>query len=140
MAAAFALLQHANQQIDALLHDRAGLQVASPHLTGPIREAQVQVHALGGKGSIEGDYLKIALQHGGLCLAGALERRLGQVADHAKNKAADAVSLGQFFEAEAQITAGSKLQRQGLHGASKSVSKITQSCLARYRVLRVSIF
>ena len=126
-------LQHANKEVDALLHDRAGLQMASPHLTCPIREAQVQVNALGGKGSIEGDHLKVALQHGGLRLAGALKGRLGQVADHAENKAADAIPLGQFFEAEAQITAGSKLQRQRLHGASKSVSKITQSCLARYR-------
>ena len=95
-----------------------------PDLAGAIRQAQVQMHPLRRKGSIEGDDFKVSLQHGGLGLAGALKGRLGEVADHTENEAADAVPSGQLFEAEAQITAGSKLQRQGTHGASKGCSRL----------------
>lgn len=84
----------------------------------------MQMYALRSEGSIEGDHFEVSFQHGGLGLAGALKRGLGEVADHAENKAADSVPLGQFFEAEAQITAGSKLQRQGTHGASKGCSRL----------------
>ena len=38
------LLQHTDQQINALLHHRSRFQVAAPHLAGPIGEAEVKVH------------------------------------------------------------------------------------------------
>ena len=41
------LLQHTDQQINALLHHRSRLQMAAPHLAGPIGEAEVKVHTTG---------------------------------------------------------------------------------------------
>ena len=98
LGAVVALLQNTNEEIHSFLNDGAGFQVASPNLTGPIRQAQVKMTALRREGSIEGDDFEVSLQHGGVGLAGALKRRLGEVPDHAENKAADAVPSGQLFE------------------------------------------
>ena len=106
------LLQHTDQQINALLHHRSRLQMAAPHLAGPIGEAEVKVHTTRADGAIEGDHLQVPLQHGGFRLARALKCSPGEIADHSEHKTVDSVLTSQFFQAQTQITAGIKLQRQ----------------------------
>lgn len=92
------------------------LEVAAPDLALAIGQAQVQVHALGRHGALQGDDLQVALQHSGLGLARALEGRLGEVAHHTQHEPGGAGLGPQLLEAGAQIAARSEMQRQGMHG------------------------
>ena len=103
------LIQHADQQIDALLNQRAWFKVSSPYLAGSIGEAQVKVHAFRCDGAIEGDHFQITLQHGGFRFARALEGGSGEVAHHPQHEAVDALLTADLLEVETQIAAGVKL-------------------------------
>ena len=95
------LLENAHQQVDTLLHQGAGFEMAPPHLAGAVGEAEMQMHAFGAEGAVQGDHFQIALQHRGLRLAWALKGRTAEVAHHTQHKAAELLRPGQLLEAEA---------------------------------------
>ena len=106
------LIQHPDKHINAFLNQCPRLEMTAPHLAGSIGKAEMKVHALRSDGAIQGDHFEIALQHGGLRLAGALESCAAEVADHPQHKSLDSLRPGELLKAGAQIAAGSKLQRQ----------------------------
>ena len=118
-------LQHAHQQVNALLHECSWLQVAPPNLAGSIGEAQMEVHSLRSDCAVQGDHLKVALQDGGFGLPRALEGRAAEITDDTQHKTVNPLRPAELLKAGAQIAAWSKLQRQRAHGIGETWGHIT---------------
>ena len=121
LACSAARFKQPHQQIGPLLHQSAGLQVAAPHLAGPIGEAQVQVHPLGRDCALQGDDFQVTLQDRGSGLARTLKGGLGEVTHHAEHEAAGVELHRQALQASADVAArseveGNRAQGLELHG------------------------
>jgi hypothetical protein len=104
------VIKKTHQQIGAFEHQGAVLEMTAPDLTLGIGEAQMEMHTLGSQGALQGDDLKLAVEHRGLPPARALECRLRQIADNAQNKTRSALLAGELLEAAAHIAAGFEMK------------------------------
>ena len=91
------------------------LEVAAPNLAVTIGEAQMEVHALGGDGSLQGDDFQLTAEHRGLIASGAGKGCFAEVADNAQDKTFGLLFLGQRLKAFAKVGTRTQVNRFGLH-------------------------
>ena len=80
---------HPQQQLSTLQHNRAGLQVAAPDLTGSVGKAEMEMDGFRGKGAVQGDDLQLSRQTCRLLLSRTLERCLRKIADNSEDKSTE---------------------------------------------------
>ena len=92
------LIENADQEVNPLLNKRSGFEVATPYLAGTIGEAEVKMNTTRRQRSVQGDYLKVPLENGGLRPSGALKRCAGEIADYAEHESCELLISRQGIE------------------------------------------
>jgi hypothetical protein len=103
--------QNGQQDLGGGAHDTAGRNVAAKYAALRIRDRDVEVGAVGGKRSRQGEYLQVATQFGRLLRSGKAQLRHAQAADALQDEGGADGTLGQSrFEGGPQVLSGEQTE------------------------------